>query len=332
VIQAALNRDREEGLLAEYRKRLWAILSAALVACTLVGYWIARFGIRPVHRMAEKAGTIGSETLHERIESSRFPSELSTLAETFNQMLDRLEGSFDRLSRFSADIAHELRTPINNLRGEIEVALGRDRPAGEYAEVLGSCLEECGRLSRIIESLLFLARAESPEAQVRKERLDVKRELEAVKEFFEATAEEKEVKLTASTEDAVGADLDRVLFQQALGNLVENALTHTSPGGTVTIHAGREGDALRVEVADTGSGIPPGHLPHLFDRFYRVDRSRSAASGGVGLGLALVKSIATLHGGTVEVMSEVGVGTRVSIRVPLEAAPRRGVETDMTKT
>ena len=248
------------------------------------------------------------------------PAELLALADTFNEMLDRLEESFGRLARFSTDIAHELRTPVNNLRGEVEVALGKPRGPEEYRDVLGSCLEECGRLARLIDSLLFLARAESPQAPVAREPLDVGRELATIRAFYEAAAAEAGVTLAVAAPDGVVAALDRTLFQRAVGNLVANALAHTPAGGSVTLRAAADGDRLRVEVADTGSGIAPEHLPHVFDRFYRADPARATADGRVGLGLAIVKSIAELHGGTAAVVSTPGQGTRVTLRFP--AAPR----------
>lgn len=320
VIQVALDNAREERLLGEYRRRLWIILSLALVVCGAVGYTIARHGIRPVQEIAAAARRIRSTTLHERIEAGGLPAELSLLAVTFNEMLDRLEESFDRLSRFSADIAHELRTPVNNLRGEAEVALGKVRSPEEYRDVLASCLEEAERLSRIIDSLLFLARTESPEAEILRESVDVGSELEAVREFFEAAATDAGVALGVEAGPGLATELDRTLFQRALSNLVANALTHTPEGGEVILSATAGDGGIRIQVSDTGSGIPPEHLPHVFDRFYRADRSRSTASGTAGLGLAIVKSIAKLHGGTVEIASEVGRGTRVTLSIP--RAPR----------
>jgi two-component system heavy metal sensor histidine kinase CusS len=231
-------------------------------------------------------------------------------------MLDRLEESFGRLAAFSATIAHELRTPVNNLRGEAEVALGKPRSPQEYRDALGSCLEECGRLSRLIDGLLFLARAENPMTQVEKEPVDLGRELAAVRDFYEAAAAEAGVTLTAAAPGGLVAELNRPLFQRAVGNLVSNALAHTGPGGDVALSAAREDGWLRVEVADTGSGIDAVHLPRLFDRFYRADPTRSSASGGVGLGLAVVKAVAELHGGSVSLGSEVGRGTRVALLLP----------------
>jgi two-component system heavy metal sensor histidine kinase CusS len=314
VVQVALDRRQEEDLLAGYRRNLWLVLGAALVACAAGGYRIARRGIRPVEQVTALARRVRPTALGERLSPAGLPAELLALAGTFNDMLDRLEESFGRLARFSSDIAHELRTPVNNLRGEVEVALGKARSAEEYREVLASCLEECGRLARLIDSLLFLARAESPRTQVPREPVDVGRELEAVREFYEPAAAEAGVALTVSADGAGSARADRALLQRALGNLVENALKHTPPKGTITLRAARDGDGLRLEVEDTGCGIAAEHLPHVLDRFFRADRARP--SGGVGLGLAIVKGIVELHGGSVEVASEVGRGTRVTLLLP----------------
>jgi two-component system heavy metal sensor histidine kinase CusS len=326
TLQLALDRSVEEALLTDYRRNLAFVLGAAVLACAGVGYLIARRGLRPVGRMAATASHIGSATLNERLDLGGLPAELLQLAGTFNAMLDRLEDSFVRLSRFSADIAHELRTPVNNLRGDAEVALGKERPPEEYREVLGSCLEECGRLARLIDSLLFLARAEIPETQITREPADVGRELETVCTFYEAAAAEAGVALTVDAPAGLVAALDRGLFQRALGNLVANALAHTPAGGRVKLGAARAGDAILVEVSDTGGGIPPQHLPHVWDRFYRADAARSGDAGRVGLGLALVKSITALHGGTVTLHSEVGRGTRVDLRLPADKSTKMRVD------
>jgi two-component system heavy metal sensor histidine kinase CusS len=316
VIQVAMDRTQEEALLASYRWHSGLALGTALILCAAAGYFIARRGLRPVADITATTRRIRSTTLNERLDEAGLPAELRILAGTFNDMLDRLEESFERLARFSADIAHELRTPVNNLRGEAEVALGRQRSPAEYREVLGSCLEECGRLTRLIDSLLFLARAESGQAAPAGEVLDLKRELEAVRDFYEAAAAEAGVTLVVQASSGVIAEMERTLLQRAVGNLVANALAHTPAGGTVTMTAEAEGDKVRMEVVDTGRGIAPEHLPHVFDRFYRADPSRTNAGGNVGLGLALVKGIAVLHGGTVAIASTFGKGTRVGFVVP----------------
>ncbi len=317
VLQVAMDRAAEELLLMHYRERLWLVLVVSVVLCSAMGYVIARRGMRPIERVTATARRVRSATLHERIDTTDLPAELRALAATFNEMLDRLEESFEQISQFSADVAHELRTPISNLRGELEVALGKDRAAEEYRDILGSALEECERISRVIQSLLFLARAETATANAHHDTIQVGQEIEAVLEFYEAAAADAGVALHAEGTADFAASFDRTLFQQAVGNLVANGIAHTPPDGRVTIGSSSDGALLRIEVADTGRGIAPEHLPHVFDRFYRADRARSGSGGNLGLGLAIVRSIAILHGGSVAISSQVGQGTRVTLETPL---------------
>jgi two-component system heavy metal sensor histidine kinase CusS len=316
IVQIAMDRSDDEGVVRRSRRILALVLTAAMLASLFAGYQIAHRGMRPITNMAVTAATIRTGTLGERLQVEGIPAEIAVLAETFNEMLERLEDSFDRLSRFSADIAHELRTPLNNLRGEAEVALRKSRSVDDYREILSSSLEEYQRLAHIIDSLLFLARAESPEMRLNQETLDLGYELAAVKDFYEAAAQEKDVDIRVEAPPCVLGDVDRTLFQRALGNLVSNALAHTPAQGWVALRAVSEPDAVRVEVSDNGVGIAPEHLSHIFDRFYRADGARSRTSGGVGLGLAIVRSIASVHGGSAEIQSEPGHGTTVRLKLP----------------
>jgi two-component system, OmpR family, heavy metal sensor histidine kinase CusS len=321
TIQIAIDISQKEDLLARYRFWFWTLLTATSVSFPLIGYQIARRGIRPVEEMATTARHITSTNLRERIRTEGYLFELASLARTFNEMLDRLEESFERISQFSTDIAHDLRTPVNNIRGETEVALARARTVDEYRDVLGSCLEEAERLSALISDLLFLARAESPLTLLRREPVDVGQLLNGVREYYEASAAESGILLTTSLgEKPVIAEIDRTLMQRAVGNLVSNAVAHTPAGGSVILGADVEAAAIRIEVADTGAGIPAEALPKVFDRFYRVDSSRSQTSGGTGLGLAIVQSIMVLHGGKADIASEPGLGTRVTLRMPISGA------------
>jgi two-component system heavy metal sensor histidine kinase CusS len=317
TVQIAVDVSQKEKSLARYRFWFWVILLATFAIFPLVGYQIARQGIRPVQEMATTARHITSTNLRERILPEGYPFELASLANTFNQMLDGLEESFERISRFSADIAHDLRTPVNNIRGEAEVALARARSAEEYRDVIESCLEEAVRLSDLIGDLLFLARAESPLSDLRRERVNVGDLLAGVREYYEASAADGGVSLTTTVADKpVIAELDRALLQRAVGNLVSNALAHTPPGGAVVLGTSADISTIRIEVSDTGVGIPVEALPRVFDRFFRVDSSRSQGSGGTGLGLAIVQSIAVVHGGRAEISSHPGQGTCVTLLLP----------------
>jgi two-component system heavy metal sensor histidine kinase CusS len=284
TVQIAIDVSQTDELLTRYRFWLGTIFPTTLIIFSLVGYQIARRGIHPVEEMAITARHISSKNLRERILAAGYPFELASLANTFNQMLDRLEESFERISRFSADIAHDLRTPVNNIRGEAEVALARVRSAEEYREIIESFLEEAVRLSDLIGDLLFLARAESPLNHVRRERVDVGELLGGVLEYYEASAADGGVSLTRTvTSEPVIAELDRMLVQRAVSNLVSNALANTAPGGVVVLGTNADG------------------------------------SGGTGLGLAIVQSIALLHGGNVEISSQLGHGTRVTLHMPASA-------------
>jgi len=322
VIQAALSQTKKQGLLAKYRRHLWRVLGIALCICALASYQIARRGIHPIQEISQAAQRVRSTTLHQRIPTTGLPAELLTLATIFNEMLTHLEESFSRLSQFSANIAHELRTPVNNLRGVAEVALHSTRSPDEYRDTLGSCLEECLRLSRLIDSLLFLARAEQSQMAIHREPLHIAHELIVVREFYEAAATEAGIPLTVHAPPYLMADLDRTLFQRAVGNLVTNALAYTPRGGTIAFTAAKEQDGIRIEISDTGCGIAAEQLPYVFDRFYRAHPAGAATEPkGMGLGLAIVKSIVTLHGGSITIASELGRGTRVAMTFP--ALPRQ---------
>ena len=332
IVQIALDETMERAQLARYLRGAWLVLALGVALSAVLGYVLARKSIQPVRQITDAARRVRSTTLHERLDVTGLPAELSSLAATFNEMLDRLQDAFARLSQFSADIAHELRTPVNNLRGEAEVALSKARSPQEYRAALESSLEESERLARMIEALLFLARAEDPRTQVRRERVDVRRELERAREFYEPAAAEKRVAIvvadsdTSGGGDAIEAWVDRTLLQRALYNLIDNALAHTSgDGAEIALSAARENGVVAVTVADTGCGIAPEHLPRVFDRFYRCDRSRTATTAtgntaGAGLGLSIVQSIARLHGGGATITSRAGRGTRVTLSFPGDIA------------
>jgi two-component system heavy metal sensor histidine kinase CusS len=322
LLQLGLDVSRQEALLAAYRRTLALVLGVGILVAAGAGIVVTRRGMRPLAEITHAAQRITATQLHARIGPVRWPTELMALATTFDAMLTRLEDSFTRLSQFSVDLAHELRTPINNLMGEAEVALARPRTPAEYQQILGSSLEEYAKLARMIDSLLFLARAESPEPHIERTQLNARQELEALREFYEAMAEEHEVEVRCEGQALVHAD--PILFRRAVSNLLSNALHYTPHGGTVTLSVTTAEDhTTMVRVCDTGVGIAPEHLPKIFDRFYRVDPARSHRHPGMGLGLAIVKSILELHGGTVTVQSVPYHGTTITLRFPPPAAARR---------
>ena len=314
-IQVALDVSRDEALIARYRRNLAIVLFLGLIASAALGNIVARRGMRPLAEITRTAERISASKLHERIDPTHWPAELTALATAFDAMLHRLEDSFRRLSQFSADLAHELRTPINNLMGETEVALSRSRSTGEYQQTLESSLEEQRRLAHTVDSLLFLARVDSVSEAIRRCPINARKEIEVVCEFFAAAAEEQGVQLSCAGQSTIYAD--SALLRRALSNLVSNSLRHTSSGGQIVLSVERPNEhTFAILVRDTGTGISSVHLPHIFDRFYRVDAERSCDQLGAGLGLAIVKSIMTLHQGDACLKSEAGKGTLATLTFP----------------
>ncbi len=231
--EIALDVSNEQQLLADYRGKLFVALALAAAISALLSTWIAHRGVRPIREITSAAQAITASALNERISTQIWPRELATLAAEFDRMLERLEDSFERLSRFSSNIAHELRTPISNLMGGTEVALGRSLTAQQYREVLASSLEEYQRLSHFIDSLLFLARAETANIEIHQSNFAADESISAVMEFYEPLAKESQIELTSRGKAKVCGD--EPLFRRAISNLLSNALRHVSPGGTVTI-------------------------------------------------------------------------------------------------
>ena len=312
IIQLAQDRSADDQFMKQFAGLLVAVLALGLLASALIAITVTKRGLRPLGEMTRALKRVGPKQLHERVTAVGWPRELQPLAVAFDDMLDRLENSFTRLSQFSADLAHELRTPIANIRGEAEVALTRTRTADEYREVIESSVAECQRLSHVVDNLLFLARTEAAEGHVQRAAFPGRAAIEKIAEFYEPVADEQKLTITCTGEGDILAD--EMLFGRAVSNLVENALHHTPPSGTIAISVAQRANQSEVSVKDTGSGIAEEHLPRVFDRFYRADASR--ASDGLGLGLALVKSIMDLHGGTARIESDLSRGTVVTLSFP----------------
>ena len=319
MIALALDISLEHRLLAAYRNTLLVTLLLAVLCSAVIGYMVARQGLAPIRRIATAANEITSARLDKRLELEDSPTELRELIGAFNGMLDRLRESFVRLSRFSSDLAHEFRTPINNLMGEAQVSLSRARSAEEYRSVLESSVEELERLSRMVENMLFLARADNAQSVIAAELFDARAELEKIAEFYQVMADESGVRIQC--EGAAKVRADPLLFRRAVSNLLSNALRHTAGGGRIVMAAARNADgSVTVAVKNPGPGIAAEHTARIFDRFYRVDPAREKSSEGAGLGLAIVRTIMQLHGGSVSVTSEPGGTTTFALWFPAAAA------------
>ncbi len=294
-----------------------------LLAAYGVGELLVRHVVRPLGFLAVQAALIRPKELGRRIPLENFPMELRDLVASMNIGMERLQDAFQRLEHLGTDLAHELRSPIQNLRAELEGLLLRPSDARGQQETLGSCLEELDRLSQMIEQMLFLARCEEPSSELKLGPIPIRELLDSMAAYFEASAEALEVRLEVSCEEGLAILADRPLIQRALGNLVSNALRHTPAGGAVTL-AARSGpkSEVRVEVRDTGEGIPDHMLGVLGTRFTRVEHSRSRSRGGTGLGLAIVKGIMHLHGATLELESQLGVGTIARLTFPPDPTGR----------
>lgn len=301
----------------QFRSEFLALLTfttmlAALITAAL-GWLVTRLGLRPLRRMTALATNLSASHLNERIPEAPLPVEIRSLATAFNAMLARLESSFQRLSEFSSDIAHELRTPVSNLMTQTQVALSRARSAEEYREILYSNLEEYQRLAKMIGDMLFLAKTDNGLIIPTREPVDLAAEVRDLFAFYEALAEDKGITLAARGEGSVTGD--RLMLRRALSNLLSNAIRHTPRGGMVSVDIHSDDGFVSVTVENPGEPILSEHLPRIFDRFYRVDPSRQRISEGAGLGLAITKSIVNAHGGKIEARS--GETTCFEIRFPV---------------
>jgi len=312
IITGRLMMERTH-MLASYRKEIFGVVACASLLTMLLAGVVARRGLLPLHRLAHQTGRIGIKNLSIRIDSENAPRELKALIKAFNLMLDRLEQSVTQLSQVSADMAHDLRTPIATLMGQTEVALSRPRPAEHYAMLLGSNFEELGRLSKMIENMLFLARAEQAGHAIDRAWLEISDEFDTLNDYFDGPAQERDLRLAFIGDGQIYADPS--LLRRALANLLANAIQYADAGTTVTVRAERHADNIALSVSNQGPDIGKEHLERLFERFYRADASRTTATQASGLGLAIVRGIMTLHQGSWRATSAAGQ-TCFQVRFP----------------
>lgn len=320
IILARTDVERT-ALLETHKKDVMFSMVAGIFLAALLGYLVVRASLGPIRQIALQARSISAQQLDMRLNASAAPRELQILVESFNAVLDRLQESFQRLSQFSADLAHDMRTPLNNLMMQTQVALSHPRGEEEYQTLLGSNLEEYERLARMVESMLFLARADHAQIALDRQELNAREEMHRIAEYFEGVAEEKGVQCEVKIVDDPVIWADPVLFRRAVNNLMANAIRYTPEGGIIELCAKPVPHGQVVSVSNPGPGIEKHQHKHIFDRFYRVDQARAQSATSAGLGLAIVQTIMKLHGSTAEVESEPGRKTVFHLFFPDMSQP-----------
>jgi heavy metal sensor kinase len=308
----------EEGVRHELRELLvglamgWPIAVVIAGAC---GYYLARRALRPIDRMTTEASSITAERLRARLPVENPGDELGRLATVFNEMLQRLEGAFDQLQRFTADASHELRTPLTAIRSVGEVGLREPRDAHAYREIIGSMLEEADRLTGLVDGLLYLSRADSGRMLVQPVDVDARVMVDEIVAHLSVLADERGQRIVVAGEPSVMVQADAVLLRPAVINIVDNAIKYSGHGSEIRIVVAADADKAVIEVRDQGQGIAREHHARVFERFYRVDPSRSRDQGGTGLGLAIARWAVEASGGSIELESDLGLGSVFRIRL-----------------
>lgn len=304
-LRIAVDTLHHSHFMASLHRSLTLYLLGALLVSGLLGWWAARRGLHPLRLMKERASAVTAQKLDQRMPVDAVPVEFAELARGLNAMLARLQTDVERLQAFSSDLAHELRTPINNLLTQTQVSLAQKRDVREYQEILASNAEEFQRLARMVSDMLFLAKTEHGLELPRRERIDLREAVQSLFDFYDAVAEERQVSLMLEGTAMVMGD--RLMLRRAISNLLSNAVRHAPAGSPVAVNLSAPGGEVRLCVVNGGPGIDPDLLPRLFDRFFRADKSRQHADAeGTGLGLSITQAIMTAHGGRVTVQSAPG--------------------------
>jgi two-component system heavy metal sensor histidine kinase CusS len=298
-IVAAHVMTQEARVLSAYLVRVWITVISAVLITALLAWWVSSSGLKPLRKMADKAAEITPDDMSARLDLKHTPTELQSLALSFNAMLDRLSTGYERLLQFSADLAHEVRTPIGVLIGQTQVTLAHTRSESEYRGVLESNLEELERLGRIAQNILFLAQADHERQQVERTRLVVREELETIATYFEGLADERGLRFDVDAQGVMFANA--IMCRRAISNVVVNAVRYAAPDTVIRLSGREDEDGAQIVIGNWGKPVGDAELSRLFDRFYRGDSARSAFTESSGLGLAIVQAIMRLHDGSVGV-------------------------------
>ncbi len=315
IVQVGSSLENIEDTLERFLLILLLLVPFALLIISFSGWFMASWALKPVASITKSARKITAENLKERIKDTGADDEIGRLTETINDMISRLEVSFNQLVQFSADVSHELRTPLTILKGGIDVALRQRRSPEEYEEILLSNIEEVNRMQRIVEDLLMLARADMGESCIKKERCDLNNILSDLKQQADILALEKNISVALDVKSVIILMADELRIRQLFLNIVSNAVKYSNQDGNVQIVAYDEDGFAYVSIKDDGIGIDTEDIPHLFNRFFRVDKVRTGDEGGSGLGLSICKWIAKEHGGDILVKSELGAGSTFTVKL-----------------
>ncbi len=313
IVAVAIDIAHHQAFMRSFLQTLWLFVLGAAVLTGFLGWVAARRGLAPLRIMREQAQVVTAQQLGYRLPVESAPLELAELAHSLNEMLARLEEAFRRLSDFSSDIAHELRTPVSNLMTQTQVALSRARSADEYHTILESNAEEFEHMGRMISDMLLLAKAGNGLVVPNREIIDLAAEVRTLFDYYDAVADEKGLKLVLEGTGEV--DADQLMLRRALGNLLSNAARHSTANSTVRVKIKASLESVSIAMENTGDAIRQEYLERVFDRFFRVDPSRQRSSEGTGLGLAITKSIVVAHGGAISVASSCGI-TTFTIKLP----------------
>ncbi|PLX71603.1 MAG: two-component sensor histidine kinase [Azoarcus sp.] len=317
-VLVALDLSHHTHFLASVRNATWAGVAVAALVAALFGWFAANQGLAPLRRVTETARRLSAQQLGERLAADDAPLEVRDHVEAFNGMLGRLESAFRRLADYSADIAHELRTPISNLMTQTQVALSRPRSIDEYRDILASNFEEYERIARMVSDMLFLAKAEENTLAHVGESIDLAFEADVLIDFYEALADERQIRIVRQGQATIQGD--RLMLRRALSNLISNALRHTPAGEQITISIESDTAQVHLAVRNVGEPIPADQLERIFDRFHRGSTQRERHGEGAGLGLAITRSIVRAHGGEISAQSSEGI-TSFAITLPHHEAP-----------
>lgn len=315
IVEIASLLSSIDSTMKDFRLLLFILLPATVFVTGIIGAFLAKITLNPVDRMINTMHQITAENMKQRLAIPDTKDEIRRLADTFNEMLSRLEDSFSSQRKFIEDLTHELKTPLAILKGELEVSLKKVRSNEEYHSILLSNLEEVNRITGIVEDLLILARFDSNVITLEMKPLDITSLVSEITEDITVLARQKNIDFTVSGDGKIHVSGDREKLKRLFLNLLVNAINYTPQSGKVQIHVTKNGDYAKISVSDTGIGISDDELPHIFDRFYHVDKLRTGS--GSGLGLSIAKSIAEAHRGRIEVRSRPGAGSTFTVFIPL---------------